>query len=203
MSKWVFYGVIAVVLAFIALYSYERITHNKDNSANEKEKTALRLEIKNLEESKTRVIRDTIEVEVPYYVTKTEYLPSDSFLVYRDTSYYYVREYKDTLVTDDFLIPYRLTVNGYLEQTWFGNYTILREQTTIEHIVREPYEVVREIEKGHLYLYGMAGTTGSFDEQFSWEGGIDFTYKKIGFLMGYQRYDGINLFKLGLKVRLL
>ena len=168
MNKLIIIAAIILILAILGGFSYLTISHNKEVKGLQSKISELTAQRDSCYDSKQSVKIDTIKVEVPQYIKITNLQPVDSFLVYLDGVAKYggetptevlIRAYKDTLKNKDFSLPYELTVNGYLESVTFGNYTILRKEKTVENIVKVPVNVVREVDRSHLYFYFMFGSS--------------------------------------------
>jgi len=208
-------GVVAVLLFFL---SREAINHKRDNRQNEAVKTELREQIARLVQSKTEtvVITDTVIREIPRYYK--EYVPQavDSMLVYEiidgriagdwawddfDTVAIWERTYRDSLVTGDFALPYRVSVLGELNNISFGNYRLFTEERVINHIVEKP--VVSVVEKSHLYFHCQFGTE-AFERMESVDLSLHYANRRgWGLLMGWQRFQSTNCFKAGVSLRIL
>jgi len=210
------YIYLAVILALLFLFGREMVNHRSDDKANETKIAFLDDRIDSLEASKTNytVVYDTIEKYITQY--RTKYYAVDSVKVYEiidgrvaDASIdvgdeIYSKIYEDTLRTEDFTLPYTIKVWGGLDYIGFSKYTLNRKTEIIEHIVNVPVDVIKEINKNHLYIYGMFGTEWSNGNTFSYEGGLNLIIKnKVGFSVGYQRYGELNFIKGGLSLKII
>lgn len=203
----------AAILLILVLFGWEKCSHQK---------TQAKLDVKTIEydalhNAKSETIYKYDTVEIPYYITKTKFHAVDSVKVYSiyaqrvqeftddfnfDTVGVYVRTYQDTLKTPDFELPYELTVEGYLKQIQFANYTLFTKSETTQHIVEK--KIYFEEHKTHLYAYGMVGTTGASTDAFmTYDVGLSLVIKDRWMInMAYQRFEVNNIYKAGLGIRL-
>lgn len=199
--KIVWYGVIVVVLALIAFYTWDEVGDRKQVRVRDSQIASLETYIDSLEAAKTKVtVRyDTVTKYVTQFVTK---LKVDSIIVRRDTCLdLYERVYSDTLKTEDFSLPYRIGMFGELKFIGFDKYDLFTKEVVREHIVKVP--VTKEVERGHLNMYMMFGT---YD--FSGMNGVDlgfsYTHRKgWGMNAGWQLIEKKGVYKVGVNVRLL
>ena len=201
--KIVWYGVIAVVLALIAFYTWDEVSDRKEIRVRDSQIASLGVYIDSLEASKTKLTiqYDTVTKYVTKYVTK---LRVDSIIIKRDTCLdLYERTYIDTLKTEDFSLPYRVSLFGELKFVGFDKYDLYTKEVIKEHIVKVPVEVIKESSKSHLYFYMMFGT---YD--FSGLNGVDLGFNYInknrwGVSAGWQTIEKKSVWKAGVSLRLI
>ena len=217
--KWIIYGIIALVLLGGGAFMFQDCSHKKQINTKDAEIARLSGLNDSIVASKIRTIEkiDTVTKYVTEY--KFRHRAVDSIQVYEiikgknvgdlgnsdfaDSFTIYKKMYEDTLVTEDFELPYRITLWGdIVGEPMFGKYILFDKTITKEHIVYVPKEIRVEERKSHLYIYGAWGTTGTFNES-SYSGGFRFIYKTSWSLgLGYQRFDNTNIynFEVGLKI---
>jgi len=216
MKDYIFGAIILVLLGLLGWSLRNNSKQSKECQQTVAEKQTL---IDSLVTSKTReVVKwDT----VTKYITRnvTRYHAVDSVKVYEiidgrqvsdfsmsdfDTStIIYKKLYLDTLFTSDFTLPYRLSLWGDLDYLVFNDYDLFDKTVTKEHVVYVPKEVVREVNKTHLYAYFMFGSSFSIDKNYSYEGGLNLIFKnQFGVSLGYHFYE-VSMFKAGFSFKLL
>lgn len=202
LDKLKFYATAAAAVALLTLYVTTCVNKNAVISDKDKQITRLGAEYDSLAQAKQETIieYDTIVkvVRQKIYLTKAV----DSVKIYEiiegrqvgdmDEGDFateptiYRKVYDNVFETEDFSLPYRISLWGDLEDISFESYTLYDKTVTEQHIVKVP---VYEKKRSHLYL--TCGFNTNFQKGLNGGGvGFDYIHKK-GWGLGAQ-YQNIN-----------
>lgn len=201
--------VLVVILIIVWIFTYIEYLSEKKESRSWKEKyEACTHAIKHVD-TVWIVKEGSLPVQHPKPITtKPKIVKKDSQVIVADKplpkdNYDSICEniYIDSVSNKDVTISYELSVDGTLNYIQH-NYKVKHPCVNTNHIIYEPKEVIKEILKSHLYLYGALGYA-PFDNKFScYEGGVEWVYKtNWGIRVGYE-YANAHYLKAGISLKL-
>lgn len=211
------FGIIVLILLSVLIWREIDSSKKINRAIGERDTLAAWQDSVTTAETSRDTIHDTIELGPAPGSVSVGLKASDSIEIYRklkkrfsgdvtnDTSsqgYVYVsdyeRTYSKTITTPEFKLPVYLTVQGKLKDMSIGKYEVYRREIHTKKIVNNPIYKYREEKKIHMYLSLAMGNPGQhLHEWNSIDLGVDIMwYTNWALGVGYQRWDGKNLYKI-------